>query len=106
MWINVPQHAHVKKVWVTWRPPDPLLHYTDLYAGVYEFLREAPVPGRAQGAREYLASLLNNTINNTVLLYHSPGAQLQRDRIAWVRAWLREFEREFAAGDVKMQNIG
>ena len=85
-------------VWVTWRPPDPDLHYTDLYTGIYEYLREAPVSGREPEAREYLTSLRNNT----AAPYHSPHARLQRDRIAWVRAWLREVQ----AGDVKMQNIG
>ena len=106
MWIATPSHAHARMVWITWRPPQQHLHYTDLYAGVWEYLREAPVSGREREAREYLAALLNNAallndaalINNALIPYDTFPGRLQRDRITWVRAWLAELP--------KMQNIG
>jgi hypothetical protein len=48
-------------------------------------------------AREYLTALLRNVISPA----STQPARLQRDRIAWVRAWLRELQ----ARDVKLQNI-
>jgi hypothetical protein len=120
MWIEIPQHSEgnnnlfpyrlhnnsrfsiystynlrPRTAWVTWRPPQARLHYPELYAGIYEYLRVAPHSGRGQEARVYLASLLLNTP-----LLHSPAGSLQRDRIEWVRAWLRELE------GVKMLNAG
>ncbi len=83
MWIDIPNHPHVRKAWVSWRPPQQSLHYPQLYAGIYEFLREPPVSGRAGQAREYLGALLQNHRSDS-----APAEPLQRDRIAWVCAWL------------------
>ena len=69
---------------VEWRPPQTDLHYPALYAGIWEYLRRPPTLARKTDAQEYLAILLSNTVNPS----HSPRAQLQRDRILWVRAWL------------------
>ena len=102
MWVPIPRGSYMSRfvttVWVEWRPQDTALHYTDLYAGIYESLRKAPVSGMEAQAREYLTALLRNTITPP----HSPAARLQRDRIAWVRAWLRELQ----VRNVKLQNIG
>ena len=102
MWVSIPRGSYMSRfvtaVWVEWRPPDTALHYTDLYAGIYEFLRKAPVSGMEAHAREYLTALLRNVISPA----STQPARLQRDRIAWVRAWLRELQ----ARDVKLQNIG
>ena len=120
MWIEIPQHSgginnlipyrlhnnsrfsiystynlRPRTAWVTWRPPQARLHYPELYAGIYEYLRVAPHPGRGGEARGYLASHLLNTPP-----LDSPAGRLQRDRIEWVRAWLRELE------GVKMLNAG
>ena len=98
MWIEIPPtlNLRVLKAWVTWRPPQEHLHYPELYAGVWEFLREAPVSGREAEAREYLYCLQNNTVHP----YNSQRARLQRDRIEWVRAWLG------ALGRASSQHIG
>jgi hypothetical protein len=68
------------------------LHYPALYVGIWEYLRKPPTLARKNDAQEYLASLLRNTVHPN---YDSPRAQLQRDRILWVRAWLASLaERE------------
>ena len=70
--------------WVEWRPPQTHLHYTALYVGICEYLRMPPTPARMQDAQEYLSSLIFNTVPS-----QSPIAQLQRDRVTWVREWLK-----------------
>ena len=106
MWVSVPSsnclnvfnfaypystittYPRAKVAWVTWRPPAAHLHYPELYAGIYEYLRVEPSSGRRESAEEYLQSLLRNTIGNS----ESPFQLLQKDRIEWVRAWLAELD--------------
>ena len=112
MWVSIPSNPynylhnnrlnnHAARIaWVTWRPPETHLHYPELYAGVYEYLREAPVSGREVEARAYLQALNLNLNAYQTLPYDFGG--LQRDRIAWVRAWLRQL----AASEPRRQQIG
>lgn len=62
---------------VSWSPRDPLLHYPQLFRGIYEYLRQPPELQYLDRARQYLAELLEY-----------PNAPMQRDRIAWVRDWI------------------
>lgn len=77
MWIPT---SATSKAWVTWRPPDQRLHYAELYAGVWEFLRMPPRRESEARAREYLG----------ILQEYPNYSRLQRDRIRWVEAWLQE----------------
>ena len=67
-----------RMVFVAWRPANMSLHYPALYAGIYEYLRDEPCREYLDEAQAYL---------NELLPY--PNALLQRDRIRWVREWIR-----------------
>ena len=71
-------------VFVAWRPTDVSLHYTDLYAGIYEYLREEPQRDYLPRAQAYLNDLLEY-----------PISRLQRDRIRWVREWIRCLDEDW-----------
>ena len=62
-----------------WRPRATFLHYTALYVGLYNVLREIPNLAYENFARGYLADLE---------LY--PNSVLQRHRIMWVKEWLTQ----------------
>jgi hypothetical protein len=83
MWVSVPGPPY-RQAWVEWIPPQRHLQYPELYIGVWEYLRLPPSHARMDNAREYLASLIANTVHP----YDSPHARLQRDRIQWVQVWL------------------
>ena len=96
MWVSIPQTCfdytpRARVAWVTWRPRLQHLHYPELYASIYEFLRVPPVSGRRDSAWEYLESLLNSTNPTSHTAFH----MLQRDRIEWVRAWLSALEEAY-----------
>ena len=63
--------------YVSWYPKDPLLHYPQLFRGIYEFVRQPPDIEYLDRAEQYLS-----------LLLLCPDAPMQRDRIAWVRDWI------------------
>ena len=98
MWISVPGPPFPsRQAWVEWVPPQTHLHYPELYIGVWEYLRLPPDHARTDDAREYLTSL----IANTVIPYDSPRARLQRDRIQWVNTWLEALGQEDVGFDAR-----
>lgn len=81
MWFHsLPPH---RMVWVEWRPPQPHLHYPELYLSICEYLRVPPCPTKRSHAEAYLANLTAIPIP-----HYAPVYPLQRDRIAWTQAWL------------------
>lgn len=76
---------------VSWRPAEVGLHYHGLYRGIYEWLRAPPRAEFRGRAEEYLVALGDGQF----------GGQLQRDRIRWTRAWLRELDGEECWSDAE-----
>ena len=72
-------------VQVTWRPPQTYLHYNELYAGIYEYLREPPAHQHKAAAQEYLTNLRES---NFFPLASNPS-YIQNHRIRWVQEWLK-----------------
>ena len=68
---------------VTWRPPQARLHYTELYSGIYEYLRQPPSNRFRNHAMEYLRDIRRN------LDVPFPYRHMQQDRIAWILEWIR-----------------
>ena len=93
MWVPT---SATTKAWITWRPLRVDLRYTELYRGLWEFVRMPPRRETAERGRAYLATL-----------YEWPHGRLQRDRIRWVTAWLNalpaEEERRELMGEAAFQ---
>jgi hypothetical protein len=80
MWLET---SETTVAWVSWRPPQTTLHYAELYRGIWEFLRMPPRRELEPRAKEYLRKL-----------HEWPYGLLQRDRVAWVEAWLAALPME------------
>jgi hypothetical protein len=70
---------------VTWRPPQPYLHYNELYRGIYEYLRSPPSNRYKTAALRYL----DDIIRNNTLPFSANRHYIQNHRILWIREWLR-----------------
>ena len=79
---------------VTWLPPHEDLHYQALYRGLWDYMRAPPSEANKGRALQYLGDLLSG---------YSPHNWLQRDRIRWTRAWLRELDGEDECSDCETE---
>ena len=73
------------RVEVTWRPPQTLLHYNELYLGIFEYLRAPPNDDFREDALDYLGSI----IENNGVSYHPSVRRMQFHRIMWIHEWLK-----------------
>jgi hypothetical protein len=68
---------------VNWLPPQRYLHYAKLYYSLAGYLLEPPIRQNVPDAKIYLQQPQD--------AYHWSN-QLQRHRILWVEAWLKEID--------------
>jgi hypothetical protein len=87
----------IPNVQVTWRPNLHRLHYEELYRGLPEYVRAAPVLAMRADAVNYLRALRPGK-----LWVHNP---LQMDRIAWVRRWIAALPLYYYYDDVDDDDI-
>ncbi len=78
-WMDLPPLA------ITWQPPQPYLHYQELYRGIYEYLRAPPDNLYHSRALVYLQDLRRN-------YFPENGMVLQLHRIRWTEAWLEALD--------------
>ena len=83
---TIPTIRHMQPIEVTWRPPQPFLHYQRLYWGIHCYLRAPPDPEHHADAQQYLEALIES---RQLMTHFSDGRALQDDRIRWVREWIR-----------------
>ena len=79
MFVTVKFAKQIKQMEPNWRPQSTALHYTALYMGIYEYLRETPDARHEQFIRGYLTDL-----------QEYPNAPMQRHRIMWTTEWLAQ----------------
>lgn len=69
---------------VTWRPPQTVLHYSELYRGIYEYLRAPPSNDKREAALQYLSDIRANSTSPV-----NPYNCIQHHRILWIEEWLK-----------------
>ena len=80
MWISTGSTTVATVVWVSWFPKNKTIHYPELYASLWDYLRRPPNPAYALDVSEYLAEMIAS----------GDDSVLHRHRIAWVLEWVDE----------------